>query len=431
MKQSPSRAPKPTRGICRAILIALVASSWLLGLPAGAQDQTRPHPLTMPAPPEPLLIDARPGLRALAHSADGTLVVGGQLQERFGECGPRSRAFLARRDPYGHDLWFRGSDLLTELTSLDAGYILASTVRDVTVDPFTHEVFAIVEALLGWRGAACPGVATTRGTLVLRLAADGALLHDAYLGTRPEGRIVSSLGCSELCSPERSEQLLGSRITVDPNGSVTVTGHKLSPTAAIARGALGSSSFAARLSPDLSLRPAFALDSAPLRKSGVACAVGSDDVVSVSPVNGTMIGSGNPRFLAASDDCKIKVEPLDGVDSYGIEVELQVPSPIPNPYIIELDAQYLGDVATQVKLSVRRAVAPLASDPDVLETWLTDPSGRLQKTVNLTALIASDGGDISDYIQAGNRLEYQLEGRLVHTMGGNCEEAFEYDRGGG
>jgi len=221
MRSTPqTRAGRPWACLLWATLLG--SGIWLSALPGAVSAQVKAPVETEIDDPAPLRLESRTGIRAVAQGHDGLLVLGGQEQERFGGCGPQSRAFLATKDADGETLWHSGSELLTEITSLDSRHILASTVHDVTVDEATGEILATLEALVGWRGERCPGVDAARGTVVLRLAPDGTLLHDTYLGTRPEGPPTRTLGCSELCAT-RYDQVIGTEIKVTGDGSVVVT----------------------------------------------------------------------------------------------------------------------------------------------------------------------------------------------------------------
>jgi len=149
----------------------------------------------------------------------------------------------------------------------------------------------------------------------------------------------------------------------------------------------------------------------------------------VRAIHADLTEDSNPRLLGASDGCSIKLHP-DGSDiKYGIEIEISVPNPLPDPFKIDLKLQYMGGFATRKHLSLKRSV-PVASDFDEIKSWLTDSNGRLEKTANLTNLTTQFGTDILDYILPGDRLIFRLEGYAVHIFTGNCDESYEYDRGG-
>lgn len=136
----------------------------------------------------PLELGSGDGSHAVAHdSNEGSIVIGGQRTARRKACPVASRAFIStafisKWSEDGRLLWHHDSEsLFAGLKGLDPRYLLASTVHGLTVDPFTGEIFAVGEVLVGWQSASCESDgATARGTFMLRLAGDGTLLHDAY-----------------------------------------------------------------------------------------------------------------------------------------------------------------------------------------------------------------------------------------------------------
>ncbi len=117
----------------------------------------------------------------------------------------------------------RGGPLLSGLSSLDPAYVVSSSVRDIALDEASGNVAALVDVVLAWQDA---GLVTARGALVLVLGADGARLHDAYIGPPPVGAPAAGT-CAAICDALgvwAEEEYTGGGVAFAPGGEVVVTG---------------------------------------------------------------------------------------------------------------------------------------------------------------------------------------------------------------
>ena len=399
----------------------ILVFAWILGLPCAVTAQ----PFDKTAHGLELGKDA--GHQAIAFdSADDSLVIGGNLAVRQGGCPPMSRGYLTRQSEGGLVLWQQElPDLFTQLTSLDPRHILSSTVHGVTVDPLTRDIFAVAEVLLAWQkpdgrwqdssmGGSCgSGTESARGTLVLRLAADGTLSNDTYLGVRPEGPAPTRLDCRNLCSAAEHPRLSGHDIAVSADGGIVVTG--LRDEGEASKQPAGD--FVIRLFDDLATKAAGTTGGTSTTQ---AMCTPTGRVYSVEPLVGTRIlGNSSPSMLDEGDLCKILMEPDGHGGEYGLLVEVNLPTPIPDPYPLRLQVQYLNNSPILWDVSVKRVVPPLTPEFDLIETVRSNNSGGVDTTVEID--------NILNYVMPGNRIRIELKVNIL-TMDMNCNDDSAVDR---
>ncbi len=159
------------------------------------------------------------------------------------------------------------------------------------------------------------------------------------------------------------------------------------------------------------------------------CLLAGSNVLSVTAVGATFINGDDPRLLGFADGCRLVIHPNGGVATFGIEIEASLPSTLPSPVTVDVKFQSNEGAAAPVELHLRRAGQIIGSF-DLVTRWSLEADGTTDKTIDLTALAGRLGADISEYIHPGNRLVFRLMGFPVMTTGGNCDESFEFDRGG-
>jgi hypothetical protein len=91
-----------------------------------------------------------------------------------------------------------GALLLDPFSSLDAAYVVASSLHDVVVDPDNGDIYATGEVRLAWLESGGPVWA--RGAIVAQWGADGTLIRDAYWGPVPAGAPPPPVGCHMFCT---------------------------------------------------------------------------------------------------------------------------------------------------------------------------------------------------------------------------------------
>ncbi|MEM7352509.1 MAG: hypothetical protein AAF657_17040 [Acidobacteriota bacterium] len=322
--------------------------------------------------------------RAYAVAEDGSLVIGGLRRSQVNDCSSQEQGFIVQRTADGREVWRRSADLFAGLTAIDAEHIIESAIEDLAIDRATGEIFAIAKVLVGWQGEACSGGASTaRGTLVLRLDDDGALLHDTYLGLLPAGPPPSrGRGCQRFCPPERWPQRLGEAVTVAGDGSVTIRGRSLAPRVPNNARWPEAEAFVTQLSHDLSpLEDPF--DAAGFDKAGipvpspsVACSVGTH-IATVIPLDNTLFESASsPSYLSTRDACTIRISHHpDG--QYGVDIVMNLPPPISLPLMIDLSLTSEGE-PMKIEVLARRIAPPLPYGRFVsMGTLASDTAGLL------------------------------------------------------
>ncbi len=265
-------------------------------------------------------------------ATDGSTLVGGFATEETGGCIPVQRAYIARQAADGSELWRTAIPPAEGLDDLDSQHVMATTVHDATIDPQTGEIFATAEMLTTWQGATCPaGVASAIGTSVLRLAPDGTVLGDTYLGKRPAGLPTAAFGCDQRCAPDRLPQIIGRSVTIETDGLIQISGGRRGPR----HSSTGLDTFVANLPSHLGPLPNPDLTFFDGGTSGDTlnffCTIAAEShLVSIKSLPDTTF-TGNQSYLSSIDDCILKIN-YTGFDSgvqfpdYGIETEFNLPT---------------------------------------------------------------------------------------------------------
>lgn len=160
-----------------------------------------------------------PAVRINTVARDGwpaSAIVGGHVGESAPACLSGTRAYLARYGEDGAELWRKldrptqaapcaaagDCGLFADLASIDASYIVSSSVRQVLVDPGTGNLVVLSDVTTAWQvDGDKPHQTLAQGALVTRLSSEATLLADAYFGARPDGPPVPAVHCGEVRRP--------------------------------------------------------------------------------------------------------------------------------------------------------------------------------------------------------------------------------------
>ncbi len=266
----------------------------------------------------------------LTTDTDGSTLIGGFSVEATNGCAPSRRAYIAFLSPDGTEQWRTTIPPSDGVSNLEPQHVLTATVHDAAIDPQTGEIFTIAEVLTAWQGGSCAaGITTAIGTAVIQLAHDGTVLGDVFLGPRPTGPPADTFGCDERCAPDRLQQIVGRRITIEPTGQLRIAGRQRAP-----RDAKGArDAFVADLSPPLDTVSSPDLTFFTSGPGGVLdhfCNMWAEShLVSVTSLPKTTI-LGSYTNLAAVDDCILQIKyaglgSVDQFDDYGIETKFHLP----------------------------------------------------------------------------------------------------------
>lgn len=218
---------------------------------------------------------------------DDTVVVAGHRGVGHDLCGAGPQPFVEKTDPGGARIWLRtanadrdcdgdgqgdgeGDPLFAGMTSIDPAYIQAGSVLGLAFGA-SGEIYLTGQILIAWQSASPIGADSTWAAFVLRLAADGSHLGDAYLGVDPPAPPASVENCAALCATLAGtafDQFAGRAVAYDATG-VAVTGWW---RAASAGGGSDQELFVARYTTDLLVRKFLAQRTYPGDDAGLGLA---------------------------------------------------------------------------------------------------------------------------------------------------------------
>lgn len=414
------------------------APAWVLGgwmvwaVPGGIAEA---QPQERPAEPAPVLelraADDEPAVAL--DPADGAMVIGGAETLPVAGCGPASRAFVARLDGDGRELWRReASELFAAAAGFEAPHVQASAVRALTVDPSSGRIFALGDAFLGWLGDSCPGgIAGGRDAFVVALAPDGTPVGGTLLGAAPAGPpAAAGIDCAALCAPPASSWLAGAALDLALGGELSVTGRRRD-----GRGALPPHYTVHRLSRDLRLlgRPQDVV-----AKSGmtpVGCGSATNSLVRLESLEDTS-QEGTIEGMLARDDGDVVVwqpslrstataEPEVSF-TYGFEAEYQIGG-VTNLNQLVFDL-VLSEMTVDTEVEMRFYLMRLDGGRDLIDTRVPEPDGRIDTAI-LGSIVAEQPSSYLDPTTCRVVAQVEIVG-LLPDIGLNCEDTHG-DYGGG
>lgn len=155
------------------------------------------------------------------------------------------------------------------------------------------------------------------------------------------------------------------------------------------------------------------------------CIVADSHVVSVDTVNAAFMSDSAPHRLGSPDSCTIKIHPDLGIQSFGLEIEVDLSLPLPDPVKIHVNFYSAEPMAAPVELYVKHSDQSF----DRFKRWSLEPDGTTDKIFNLSHLASNLGTDISRYIHSGSHITFRLMAFPVMLAGSNCDESYEFDCG--